>query len=233
MYANVFKRIEQKYVITEEQQAELFRRISKHMVKDKFFKSTISTIYFDNENNEMIINAIEKPIYKDKVRLRSYTTPGVQDDVFLEIKNKYKGIVGKRRIKMTLQEFKKYFEEGKYDEKNQIMKEIDYLFKFYNLQPKLFIAYDRQSYASLEDKNLRITFDFNLRSRRNDLKLEDGDYGDSYFEDKKMVIMEIKSLNSIPLWFINALSDMKIYPGSFTKYGNIYKKERLKGECYV
>ena len=113
------------------------------------------------------------------------------------------------------------------------MREIDYLFKFYNLEPKLLIAYDRLSYASSKDKNLRITFDFHLRSRRNNLNLEEGDYGESYFQDNNMVIMEIKSLNGLPLWLINELSDMRIYPGSFTKYGNIYKKERIKGECYV
>ena len=107
------------------------------------------------------------------------------------------------------------------------MKEINYLFKYYNLKPAIFIAYDRNSYILKENNQFRITFDFNLRSRRKDLNLEFGDYGTKYFNDDK-VIMEIKSLNSMPLWFTKIMSQLKIYPTSFSKYGSIYQKEKLE-----
>ena len=107
------------------------------------------------------------------------------------------------------------------------MREIDYFIKYYKLVPKIFIAYDRLSYKAKEE-DLRITFDFNLRSRRNNLKLEDGDKADKFF-DEDYIIMEIKTLGSLPLWFTHILSELKIYPSSFSKYGNIYKKERISG----
>jgi SPX domain protein involved in polyphosphate accumulation len=227
MSINVFKRIEQKYIIPKDKYKILMKEISKYITKDEYFESYISNIYFDNSNNDLIVNSIDKPIYKDKVRLRSYGTPNLNDDIFLEIKNKYKDTVGKRRIKMTLKEFYDYLYEGKYNKESQIMNEINYLFEYYHLKPSIFIAYDRLSYKDKNDDNFRITFDNNLRSRRDDLKLEDGSKGEKFFKKEEYVIMEIKTLGGIPLWFTNALSKLQIYPSSFSKYGEIYKRERM------
>lgn len=223
MYNNVFKRVEEKYLITTSEKELLLEKIKKHIQKDEYFESTICNIYYDNKEQELIINSLEKPIYKDKVRIRSYGIPTLEDEIFLEIKSKYKGIVGKRRIKMKLKEFYNYIENNKFKD-NQIMKELDYLFKYYNLLPNMYIAYDRQCYKGVEDQKLRITFDHNLRSRRDNLKLELGDYGDKYLDDD-LYIMEIKTLVSIPLWLVKELSDLKIYPKSFSKYGIRYSQE--------
>lgn len=224
MYDNVFERVEQKYLINKREKDKLFKKINDNIEKDKYFETTICNIYFDTIDNDLIINSIEKPIYKDKIRLRSYGTPGMDDYVFLEIKNKYKGIVGKRRIKLTLREFYNYIEKGIYDEDNHIMKELDYYIKYYKLIPRIYIAYDRKSYVGKDNKLLRITIDCNLKSRRDNLKIEYGSEGEKYF-DEDMYILEIKSLGSMPLWLVNALSELKIYPNSFSKYGSIYKKE--------
>ena len=110
MYENIFKRVEQKYVLTEQEYKLLFKKINKHLKKDKYFKSTICNIYFDTINNDLIINSLEKPIFKEKIRLRSYQVPSINDDVFLEIKEKYKGIVGKIIIKIKLKDFYTYLE---------------------------------------------------------------------------------------------------------------------------
>lgn len=224
MYDKNFKRVEKKYLLTEEEKDELFERIKPYIEKDKFYESTIGNIYFDNKNNDLIIKSIEKPLFKEKIRVRCYGTPNNNDAVFLEIKSKYKGVVGKRRIKMTLNKFYDFIENGQYDKNNQIMKEIVYHFNYYKLYPKIYIAYDRKSFRGIEDHNLRITFDSNLRSRRDNLKLESGSYGESYFETPHY-IMEIKTLGSLPLWFNKILTELKIFPKSFSKYGNIYKKE--------
>lgn len=223
MYQNVFKRKEEKYLLDKNKKELLLEKISKHIEKDEYHQSTICNIYFDNDNNDLIINSIEKPLYKDKVRLRSYNIPNINDYVYLEIKNKYKGIVGKRRIKIKLQDYYNYIENNDYDKNNQIMKEIDYLFKYYKLKPKMYIAYDRESYKGIIDNNLRITIDKKLRSRREKLKLDYKDTGERYFTND-YYIMEIKTLGSIPLWLVKTLSELKIYPTSFSKYGSIYKK---------
>lgn len=229
MYENVFKRVEEKYVLTEEQKQLLFEAITPYLKKDKFYKATICNIYFDTDHNDLIIRSLEKPLFKEKIRLRSYQIPSLEDDVFLEVKTKYKGIVGKRRIKMKLKDFYHYIQTHTFDENNQIMKEIDYFFTYYRLKPALYIAYDRESYQSKEDKNLRITIDENLRSRSDDLQLELGDAGFRYFKEDYS-IMEIKTLGSMPLWLVRTLSNLKIYPTSFSKYGSIYTKEKQKKE---
>ena len=108
------------------------------------------------------------------------------------------------------------------------MKELDYLIQYYDLKPKMYIAYDRKSYKGKEDNNLRITIDSNLRSRDSNLRLDYGDKGEKYFKEE-YYIMEIKTLGSLPLWLVKSLSRLKIYPTSFSKYGSIYKKH-FKGD---
>lgn len=230
MSENIFQRVEQKYVLTKGQKENLLKEIDEHIEKDKYFESTICNIYFDTKNNDLIINSLEKPTFKEKLRLRSYGTPNIYSDVFLEIKEKYKGIVGKRRIKLKLKDFYSYLKKKKYDETNQIMKEINYYFEFHKLKPSIFIGYDRQSYKGILEEELRITFDNNLRSRKDNLRLEYGDFGELFFDDDTY-IMEIKTLGAMPLWLVRALSELKIYPTSFSKYGSIYKKERMRQLC--
>ncbi len=230
MYENIFRRVEEKYLLTEEEKNKLFKKINKYLEKDKFYESTISNIYFDNKNNDLIVNSLDKPIYKEKIRLRSYNKcPNLDSEVFLEKKDKYEGIVGKRRIKMTLKEFYEYTNNNKYDKSNQIMNEIDYYINYYDLKPAIYIAYDRKSYVGKNDSNLRLTIDTNLRSRNNDLKLELGDSGKKYFKNR-YYIMEIKTLGAMPLWLVRSLSELNIFPSSFSKYGKIYEsmKEELE-----
>ena len=228
MTQKVFKRVEQKYVLNEAQYQSLQELIDIYFAKDKYHDCKIYNIYFDNDNFDSIINSIEKPKYKSKVRLRSYGQASKKDNVYLEVKQKYKGVVYKRRIDLTLDEYYKYQDEGIYPDKNkQIIKEIDYHIKYHNLHPAIFVAYDRLSYYAKEDKNFRVTFDTNLRSRFKNLLLKDTRENENFF-DEQMYIMEVKCLNSLPLWFANELSKLKIYPSSFSKVGNIYMKERGK-----
>lgn len=225
MNENIFRRIEQKYLIDKEQMDKLLNKISPYIECDEYYESTINNIYFDNENNDMISTSLEKPEFKAKVRLRSYGTPTLKDKVFLEVKDKYMGVVGKRRISMTLEEFYNYLDNGvKSDE--QIMKELDYFFKKYDLKPFMFVGYDRKSFRGHENKDLRITLDENLRSREEDLKLELGSSGKKYFDSDKY-IMEIKTLDSMPMWLTRVLSELKIYPISFSKIGSIYTKKGI------
>jgi len=228
---NIFKRVEQKYLLTEEQFQLLQDTLNEYFEKDKYYKTTIYNIYFDNDNNDIIINSIEKPMYKEKIRLRSYGEVKSNDTVFFEMKQKYKGVVYKRRINLTLKEYNKYMKKNTFPKENiQIMKEIDYYIKYYNLHPSIFVGYDRLSYYSKADPNLRITFDANLRSRRTNLKLKDTKENKLYFDTTKY-IMEVKSLYGLPLWFTKVLSKHKIYPTSFSKVGSIYKKERGMSIC--
>lgn len=229
MDINKFEREEKKYMLSEKEYLILMKELNGYLTKDEYFKSNILNIYFDTENFDLIRKSIDKPVYKEKVRLRSYKVPSLEDKVFLEIKKKYKGVVTKRRISLKLKEFYDYYNNGIINKDSQIMKEIDYLFKYYKLVPKLFLAYNRESYKYKERLDVRITFDTNIRSRKEDLYLEMGDAGKLYFNEK-VYLMEIKALNSLPISLTNILNKMKIYPVSFSKYGSIYIKESDK-EC--
>lgn len=125
---------------------------------------------------------------------------------------------------MKLEDAYEYIEKGKTNENSQIMNEINYCFKRYNLKPVIFLAYDRYAYQGIEDKEFRVTFDFNIRSRDYDLRLEKGDYGEM-LSNEPIYIMEIKTLGSIPIWFVKILSELKIYPNSFSKYGEVYMEK--------
>ena len=218
-----FRRVEIKYVIDENTYKKLKEELNKYIKPDLYPKSVICNIYFDNDNYELINKSIEKPLYKEKIRLRSYNIPNNNSKVFLEIKKKYDGVVGKRRICTTMNNIDKYLLNHINIDNSINFKEIDNVIKKYNLKPKIYVAYNREAYISKEDSELRITFDSNLRSRFIDLDLKLGDSGKLYF-DKPMYIVEIKTLGSIPLFLTKILSELKIYPTSFSKVGAIYEK---------
>lgn len=230
MNTNIFRRVEKKYFITEEQYKLLLEKANDYIETDTYDYSTICNIYFDTDNYLLVNRSIDKPIYKEKIRLRSYGIPKKNSKVFLEIKKKYKGIVNKRRVCIFLKDFYIYLETGKYPDCNkQIMDEIDYCFRQYNLKPKVFLAYDRHSYRGIENKEFRLTFDQNIRSRTGDLYMENGDKGIKLLKNGEY-IMEVKTLGAFPMWFVNLLSLLKIYPISFSKYGSVYQKQIFKKE---
>ena len=194
MIQTVFNRVEKKYVLTRLQAERLMKEINKNIKAGEYPYSKICNIYFDTKNNELIRKSIEKPVYKEKIRLRSYGIPSMEDKVFLEIKKKFDGVVTKRRIALNLNEVYEYLENGVIpNENNQIFKELDFCFKKYNLEPSMYISYERYSYQGKEDENFRLTFDTNILSRDYDLYLDKGDYGLKLIGDNTY-LMEVKAL---------------------------------------
>lgn len=223
----VFKRVEKKYLLSEEKYGRLLECLDEYMCMDEYGKHTISNIYFDTDTYELISHSIEKPSYKEKLRLRSYGIPNKQSKVFVELKKKYDGVVYKRRISLKLSEAEAYLYHGiKPDKNSQILKEIDYFIKFYQTKPKLYLAYDRIAYYGKEDSSVRITFDHNIRSREYDLDLSKGDYGIPLLNEDQY-LMEVKVAGAMPIWMARLFSELEIYPTSFSKYGNIYKQRLL------
>lgn len=232
MAQQVFNRKEIKYLLSEDEYQRFFQAIEPFIEKDRYFASTNCSVYYDTPEKYLVVHSMEKPIYKEKLRIRSYNIPSLEDTVYLEIKRKYKGTGNKRRIGLKLKDFYRYQETGELRTDNpQIKHEIDYCFQRYHLRPSLFLAYDRHSYQDKNSRNLRITFDANIRSRTDDLKLEHGDRGDNYFNDN-IIVMETKTLGAYPLWFSHALASQRIYPASFSKYGKVYQKLNQE-EVYV
>lgn len=226
MAQTVFNRVEKKYKLSEEKYRQFLERLLYYMEIDQFGKHTINNIYYDTQDDLLIRRSIEKPKYKEKLRLRSYGTPGLLDSVFLEIKKKYNGIVNKRRIELPLQFAYDYLNYGIHPfDATQILNEMDYFLSLYELTPKLCLAYERIALFGKEDPEFRVTFDTNIRSRTEDLHLEHGSHGILLFNNHTY-LMEVKITNSTPLWFTKLLSEYEIYNVSFSKYGSVYQKQQ-------
>ncbi len=232
MAIEVFNRYEKKYLLDEKKFNYLINRLGDYMRLDKYNQGqefyNIANIYYDTASDELIARSIEKPEYKEKLRMRSYGVPGLEDKVFLEIKKKYDGLVNKRRTKIRLKDAYKLVEDGTLppDEdfiNHQVIREIEYLISKKDLIPKVYLTYDRKAYYDVDDFDFRVTFDTNIRTRREDVRLEAGNHGDLLIGNDKW-LMEIKSSKAAPMWFVKLLSEEKIYPQSFSKYGTEYRK---------
>jgi len=229
---NVFQRLEKKYLLDKKQYDAFMQGTSKYITSDEYGQHTICNIYYDTKNYDLVSRSIEKPDYKEKLRLRCYGVPDVETKAYIEIKKKYKGVVYKRRVEMP------YIQAYNFLTKNlnlcmddQIYHEIEYFKKFYHTEPKIMLAYDRVAYFANEDSDFRITIDKNIRSRDYNLDLRKGDYGELLL-DKHMYLMEIKVAGAFPLWLVDIMSELKIYPTSFSKYGNVYKQKIIEKEGY-
>ncbi len=232
MAIEVFSRYENKYLIDEKTYHFLTSHMNEYMRTDKYNKDNefynIANIYYDTENDELIRKSIEKPVYKEKLRLRSYGVPNFSDTVFLEIKKKYKGLVNKRRTKLQLSDAYALVNEGvnppDYDYINkQVLNEIQYFLSRYKLVPKVYLTYDRRAYFAKDDFDFRVTFDTNIKSRRKEVCLEAGNYGDLLIGND-LWLMEVKSSMAVPVWFSDLLSEAKAFSSSFSKYGTEYKR---------
>ncbi len=221
----VFKRYELKYIITEEQQKIILKAAEGKLFLDKYGKTLIKNLYFDTPDYLLIRRSIEKPCYKEKLRLRSYGQVSPSTPVFAELKKKYNSVVYKRRISLPYETALNWLtgNEG-LNCHTQISREIDYFLKYYKtLEPKVFLSYEREAYYWNEDKNFRVTFDKNITVRDSLLSLEKEVFGHAVLPEDK-ILMEIKCTGGIPLWLTAVLSEEKIYKTSFSKYGTAYKQ---------
>lgn len=224
---NIFKRHELKFMLTAEKQRLIYEEIAQKVPRDTFGKYLVQSLYFDTSNWDVIRRSIDKPIYKEKMRLRCYNVPGEHDTMYLELKKKYRGIVYKRRISFPAARLKG---ETPWDitaaDDSQIGRELAYYLRVNPVTEKAHISYDRDAFGA--DENLRITFDSNIRFRTDMLDYSNPKAGLEIL-DEGLSIMEIKSISSMPLWLSRSLSKFEIFPRSFSKYGVGYKKYILKG----
>ena len=227
-YANTRKRREMKFLLDEEQYKIISDAVSHYMTEDEFGSHTVMNIYLDNINDDLIRASLGKPVYKEKLRLRFYGNKAEDEGgAFLEIKKKFRGITYKRRLEGTYKELFDYVSGGTVPDavqNRQVFEEIDYMIHRLELIPKVVICYDREGYFANDDEEFRVTFDGNIRSRRNDLDLRSGDGGER-LERAPFRVMEIKSAGAVPMWLVKALSENRIYHGSFSKYGTIYQEQ--------
>lgn len=231
-YQSVFKRYELKYLITSEQAERLVSFIQPYTVPDRYGKTTVRNLYFDTDDYRLIRRSVEKPIYKEKLRLRCYSQATDGSDVFVELKKKYNGIVYKRRLSMSEKGASAWTERRSPPPNDgQISREIEYFMRFYGrLSKKAFISYEREAYLEKNGGDLRITIDRNVLCRQSELSLRLPVYGESVLEPERAVL-EIKCSGGIPLWLTGFLSRERIYKTAFSKYGTAYERLILPRLC--
>lgn len=224
-YQQVFRRVEKKYLLNEKQYKMLMEVIERHLVPDRYHISTICNIYYDTPDFRLIRTSLEKPVYKEKFRIRSYGVPKGKDRIFVELKKKYHGVVYKRRTDMKLEQLNAFLNNEKPAGKNvQIEKEIQYFLDFYeDIAPRMFISYNRTSFCGAENPDLRITFDRGIMYRDNDLELDKGIKGVLLLKPDEC-LMEIKVPGAFPMWLSRAINELGIFPTSFSKYGRAYQR---------
>lgn len=234
-YQTTFKRYEIKYLLTQKQKEIILQAMEPYMKLDDYGRTTIRNIYFDTDTFRLIRRSLEKPTYKEKLRIRSYQRTASEDPVFVELKKKYKSVVYKRRLTLPEAQVISSFEQGlPLPVHSQIANEIEYFRSYYDdLHPTVFLSYEREAFYSLDGGDFRVTFDENILYRQQDLSLSSDIYGIPVI-DPDQTLMEIKTSGGLPLWMSHELNRLRLYQTSFSKYGrayqHIYTKSKMKSQ---
>jgi SPX domain protein involved in polyphosphate accumulation len=233
-YQMTFERYELKYLLSAEQRTQLLKAMKPYMALDRYGHSTIRNIYYDTDSYRLIRRSLEKPAYKEKLRVRSYSKADENSQVFVELKKKYKSVVYKRRIVLTERQASDWLDRAApCPQSSQISREIDYFLEFYDtLHPAIFLSYEREAYYALGDDAFRLTLDENILYREKDLSLDAEVYGTPIL-NQGQVLMELKTSGGIPLWMTHFLTQQHLCKTSFSKYGAAYRMTQAGGMLYA
>lgn len=223
----VMTRVELKYILNRDQLAQLRLAMAGRMQEDRFGLTTIASLYYDTPDDRLIRASLEKPIYKEKLRLRTYGRATETSPVYLELKRKYNGTVYKRRLQTTVGEAAAFLQNGQAAPDGQIGRELAAFRDHYQtLIPRFLIVYERTAYVEAGG-DLRLTIDRNLRYRSERLELT-GSMEGTPLLDEGCALLELKVQTAIPLWLTHALSEAGIYKTSFSKCGEAYRRELFR-----
>lgn len=228
-YQAVFRRKEIKYLLTRPQLEALRPILEQHMLPDEFAHSSISNLYYDTPDFRMIRRSLDRPCYKEKLRLRCYQVPCGDTPAFLEMKKKASGVVYKRRVSLPYDHALAYLAQQQSGGDGQIFRELDWMLGAYRtLIPTVFLSYERDSLQGKADENLRLTLDTAILWRAEALDLRRGIWGEALLKPEQ-TLMEVKIPNAMPMWLAEALSELSVYPTSFSKYGQAYQTMCRRG----
>lgn len=258
-FTDTFERKEVKYRLNAKQHREVLDALAGRMAADEYGRTRITSLYFDTPTRDLIARSLEKPLYKEKLRLRWYGTPTSGERVYVEIKKKYDGIVYKRRVRCSLTAAYAYLmghvpyenacvqnplsDQLQQDEaltlhSIQIAREIDaFAARYRNLRPSMYIVCERTAYAPVpgaDADGLRITFDSGVAYR--DVLAGERGAGSTFHPLLGLgeTIMEVKTAGAYPSWLVEVLGGCQAYPSSFSKYGAAYQEcERAAGVRFV
>lgn len=187
-YTDTFKRKEIKYRLDARQHASMLAALEGRMEPDLFGVTRITSMYYDTPERALISRSLDKPLYKEKVRVRAYGRAAAGDRVFVELKKKFDGVVYKRRVAMSLAAARAFLAGVPYERacarfplhdaqaaaeclaahSIQVAREIEGACRRWApLSPSMEIVCDRTAFAPCCDgaEGVRITFDAGIAYR--------------------------------------------------------------------
>ena len=193
--------------------------------KDKFYM--VNSLYFDNANYGCYFEKESGEKFRKKFRLRTYDNT-VNDDtnVFVEIKRKNNALVIKDRVVLTAEDARAILVNnriGKYakridDDDMAVLREFFWTKNYNCMVPKIMIRYKRKPLIAKRDKDVRVTFDYDIESKLS-----------SWFDARKYswkrvlpnnLILEIKYNNILPFWLHEIIQKYQLERVAFSKYCN-------------
>ena len=228
-----FNRFELKYLLHYKQAETLLGLIQGHVRRDEHAGPhgyKILSLYYDSPDLACYWEKVDGEKYRRKVRLRTYGDR--PDQAFLEIKQRYNLNVQKRRLIGSMAEVKEQvdrimglaprhlpLEDRTYQPGvDPVYDEVYILTKRYNLEPKLTVSYNRQAYVDKYHRNLRITFDRNLRCRNLDLDLTSQRNRGRYALPPQFQVLEVKFNEAMPRWLCTCLNSLDLEIRRISKY---------------
>ena len=239
-YQDVFERYELKYFLTAHQKKILLNEMEGRLNLDRYGRTTIRNIYYDTDSFRLIRDSLDHPVYKEKLRVRSYQRADIGDMVFVEIKKQFEDVVYKRRVAMPRLAAERWIDsKGSLPFSSQITSEIDYFLEFYEgIEAKVFLSYEREAYAGIKDPDFRLTLDENILARDSELNLGSDIWGTPLLPPGT-TLMEVKIAGSMPLWMAKFLSENSISKFTYSKYGTYYRdylagnRKTERSYCYA
>lgn len=249
----IFKRFEIKYMIDEAVFEKLMQVMDGYMIADEHGRSTVCSLYYDTPKHLLIRRSLEHPIYKEKLRLRSYGVAEPSDTVFVELKKKFCSVVYKRRIAMTYDKALSYLAgngqiagsqvadskiagskiagsqvaesqiAGSQITDSQIASEINYALKIYENLAPA-VLLSYEREAFYARNNHEFRVTFDRNILWRDYDLSlDKGIYGTPILADQKVLMEVKTDGAIPGWMADFLTANKLYKTSFSKYGTAYR----------
>lgn len=226
-----FARVETKYMLTLPQAEAIEKGLAQRGFQWMDFGCpTVQSLYFDTPDHLLIRQSLERPSYKEKLRLRAYGGPGALTQSFVEVKKKFNGVVYKRRAALPFREAYQGLLDGRLpDRSGQVGREAVWMIRRWGLIPAAVIAYDRDAWMHPGNANVRITFDRNL-SFRNWTPDLNAPARNLPLTDPAQRLMEIKTDGTYPLWLARLLWETGARRVHYSKYGLAYTRWILGNE---
>jgi hypothetical protein len=238
-------RIEYKYLVPKKILPDIRKYCEPYLELDNYAASQekkeylVRSIYYDSPKYDFYFEKVEGLRKRKKVRIRGYNEYSENAKVFLEIKRKNGPTISKTRSPVLYKNFPVLLETG--DIKTYVSEfnghggnlenARRFLFHVKNLalNPVILINYDREAFFYKFNRDLRITFDKNLRSKIHSSV-------NSIFDNSGFVnvltdyfILEIKTTLNFPSWLNYLLANFELRQQALSKYTMCLDSHKMYG----